>query len=314
MGRKVAVILASYNGEKYIVEQISSIISQIGIDLSIFVTDDDSIDNTVEIIKNNFPIIEIKINRPGSGSAANNFLGFISTFRNIDDFDYFAFSDQDDIWKEDKLYSAINKLKENKAELYCSNLERWDYLQNTTTIIKKDYPQKKYDYLFEGGSAGCTYVFSSKMCKSIKSNMKYISKEYSESPFFSHDWLIYAIARHHKYKVFIDSKSYMLYRIHDNNVHGKLNEYSFGAAKKRLDMIKKGWYTEHAKGISTLLDRDSSEFNIYKLYCKNFYTRFFVLLKYNFTLMRSKFKFMQFLIVSLLFVRSINKKDFDRFF
>ena len=71
---KIKVLLATFNGEKYIEEQINSIASQKGVEVDITVNDDGSTDNTIELIKSIFPNINIRINIPPTGSAANNFL------------------------------------------------------------------------------------------------------------------------------------------------------------------------------------------------------------------------------------------------
>jgi len=77
MGKKIAVLLASYNGTKYIKEQIDSILNQKDVDVTIFISDDVSIDSTLEylqsIYKDNRKLIYLK-NDTKFGGAAKNFL------------------------------------------------------------------------------------------------------------------------------------------------------------------------------------------------------------------------------------------------
>jgi len=302
---KILVILASYNGEKYIKEQIDSILSQEEVNVEIWIFDDVSKDKTIQIVGSYYKENRIKLikNNFQQGSAANNFFKAVKYFQDdfLKQYDYVAFSDQDDIWLSNKLFAATEMLKNECSNLYMSNLILWEEKTNKKSIINKSYSQKEYDYLFEGGSAGCTYVFTNKFCIDLKGTLEKI--DYSHWKFFSHDWFVYFFARINDYGVSIDSNAYILYRIHENNVHGQLNTNSIFAIKERLRFIKQGWYFEHIKGFLQLIPQKSKERFIYKLYSKNYFTRLFVLLRYNFRMMRSSKKFIQFLIVSLLPIR-----------
>jgi rhamnosyltransferase len=305
---KVLIILASYNGVSYIDEQIDSILIQNGVDISLFIFDDGSRDGTVDLVnsikmKKSIQFIE---NSTPTGSAANNFFNALQSFDNslLDMYDYIAFADQDDIWLPNKIKAATDRLQLEKADLYMSNLILWEEKNNKKTIINKSYPQKKYDYLFEGGSAGCTYVFTTFFGKELKKRLNNI--DYKDWQFFSHDWFVYFFARLENYKVVMDENAYILYRVHDTNVHGQLNTFSLYAIRERLRLIKEGWYFKQAKGFVKLLYPDSDEYKIYKLYSKNYFTRLLVIFRYNFSLIRSTKKAIQFFIISLLPLK-INK-------
>lgn len=302
---KILVILASYNGENYIKEQIESILSQDGVTLDIMVFDDVSKDNTLKVLASFSTELRVKLikNPAATGSAANNFFNAIKNITDdvINQYDCLAFADQDDIWLPNKLFAASKMLQKEKSNLYMSNLILWKEKTNTKSIIKKCYPQKKYDFLFESGSAGCTYVFSNTFCLDLKQTL--LTVDYSQWKYFSHDWFVYFFARINNYGVSIDSNAYILYRIHENNVHGQLNTNSIFAIKERLKLIKEGWYFEHIKGFLKLTPQYSVEKRIYKNYYKNYFTRLIVLFRYNFSLMRSPKKFLQFFIISLLPIR-----------
>jgi rhamnosyltransferase len=311
---KVLVILASYNGVKYIEEQINSIIQQEDVNLTLWVFDDGSNDGAIELLVSKFSLnsnIEIVKNSIPTGSAANNFFQAIKTIDDsiIDAHDYIAFADQDDIWLPNKLKAAGKLLLSEKSDLYMSNLVLWEEKTNQKSIINKAYSQKKYDYLFEGGSAGCTYVFTAFLGKELKNKLNSIN--YQDWQFLSHDWFVYFFARLNHYKVVIDENAYILYRVHDTNVHGQLNIVSLFAIKERLKLIKEGWYFKQAEGFKVLLDKNSVEWKIYELYSKNYITRLFVLVHYNFSLMRSVKKFFLFFIVSLLPLR-IDGKSYEK--
>lgn len=300
---KVLVIMCSFNGAKYIKEQIMSILNQIAVDLDIMVFDDQSTDDTIlkvnELCKlhNNITLI---VNKDQSGSAGKNFCNSIKILPEevICRYDYIALSDQDDIWLANKLQFATDKLSQCNASLYASNLTIWNEKTNEKSLLKKDYTQKKYDFLFEGGSAGCTYVFSSKFAVDFRS--KLFDIDYQKWDFFSHDWLIYFYARINSYKVVIDNRSEILYRIHETNVHGQLNKNTFLSYLKRFNLIISHWYFIQSSNFSQLLYENSEELYIYKMYNKNWFTRLWVIINYNINLMRSRKKIIQFAFVSLI--------------
>lgn len=300
---KTLVILASYNGAKYIEEQIKSILTQEGVNLTLLVFDDGSNDGTIELLVSKFSLnknIKIVQNRIPTGSAANNFFNALLSFEDsfLEMYDYIAFADQDDIWLPNKLKAASQLLLSEKSDLYMSNLILWEEKTNKKSILNKSYLQKKYDYLFEGGSAGCTYVFSAFFAKELKKRINSIN--YKDWQFFSHDWFVYFFARLENYKVVMDENAYILYRVHDTNVHGQLNTFSLYAITERLRLIKEGWYFKQARGFKSLLNPNSNEYKIYKLYSKNYFSRLYVILRYNFSLIRSPKKAIQFFIISLL--------------
>lgn len=310
---KIAVILASYNGKQHIEEQINSLLSQENVHVDVFLSDDCSNDGTVALVSSKFPEVKITVNKVGSGSAANNFLGFVKAFKDTSSYDYFAFCDQDDIWLNDKLAHAVNHLEGENAQLYLSNLTRWDMKTDRQSIIKKDYPQKRFDYLFEGGSAGCTYVFTAAFCQHIQKELTKVPGSYAEFWGFSHDWLVYFIARNSGLKVYIDGEAKIIYRIHCCNVHGQLNENTLEAFQKRIHLIKKGWYIYHLSGLSSLVvDQEAAE--ICRLYNKNIVSRIYVLARYNFQLIRSPAKFCQFALLSIFFTPFFPYQKYKKYF
>jgi rhamnosyltransferase len=305
---KILVILASYNGAKYIEEQMDSILNQESVSLDIMVFDDCSTDNTIEVL-NKYKLnanVFITKREKGTGNAPRNFLDAILSLSDefVNSYDFIAFSDQDDIWYPNKMFEAGRMLRKEQSSLYFSNLNLWDEDTNYKAIINKSFPQKKYDFLFEGGSAGCTYVFTNDFCIGLKKILK--NTNYYDWDLFSHDWFVYFYARANGFKVSIDNNAYITYRIHANNSYGQVNKISISAMKERLKYIKNGWYFNHIKEFSAFITSNSVESKIYHLYTKNYFTRLYVLVRYNFELMRSTKKFMQFFIISLLPVR-INK-------
>lgn len=112
----VSVLLASYNGEKYIREQLDSILNQTFSDLSIVISDDLSADGTPEIIREyeeQYPgRVRSLRNSERSGSAQNNFFRLLKSEAD----NYIMLCDQDDVWLPDKVEVTLREMKKLEAE------------------------------------------------------------------------------------------------------------------------------------------------------------------------------------------------------
>lgn len=299
-GCEILVLLATYNGNRFIKEQIESVLSQDDVKITLKISDDNSFDSTQQVISQCFDLEKVNFSKnvPGTGSAANNFLKMVSTLNFDENFDYVAFCDQDDIWLSEKMRAAIDLLEKTTASLYCSNLTKWDTSNNNFSLLKKDYPQKEFDYLFEGGSAGCTYVFTKSFAIQLQAFL--VDLNATNWKGFSHDWLVYFFARSRNYMVVIDSSSYIHYRLHDENVHGHLNKLSFATIKEKSKQVFEGYYQHHVANYIKYLDKNSEAFYIYNQFLGNYFQRNFVIWKYNTKLMRDNKKFLIFALLNLL--------------
>jgi len=214
----VAILLAAYNGAEYITEQLKSIKSQLNVSLTVFVSLDLSSDDTLEIVNTFNEELTIEVLPYGEryGSAGANFFRLLKDV-DFSHFDYVAFADQDDIWLPEKLTNAINCMSLDNAAGYSSNVTAfWD--NGKETLIKKDYQQTSYDYLFESPGPGCTFVLNQELAISIKNEIT--NKYDSIQSIWLHDWFCYSFARFKGFKWIIDSKPTMLYRQHDSNEVG----------------------------------------------------------------------------------------------
>lgn len=120
--KKVCVLMSTYNGERYIKEQIDSILNQKNVDIKLLIRDDGSKDSTVSIIKE----YQEKTNNQVELYPSEKNIGFAESFwellLNAPKADYYAFSDQDDYWLEDKIAIAVNYLVNKTIPcLYASN-------------------------------------------------------------------------------------------------------------------------------------------------------------------------------------------------
>ncbi len=235
---KICVLLAAYNGFNSIQEQLDTIIQQanviVDIVISIDLSDDDTFAICSDYAKKN---TNIKLLPYGEhfGGAGKNFYRLLKDVE-LNDYEYIAFSDQDDIWPENKLTKAIARLQQYDS--YSSNVTAfWE--DGREVLINKSQPQREWDFLFEAAGPGCTYVFKREVAIKFKTWLLERYEQVSKN-IELHDWLLYAFARSQGYSWFIDSNPMMLYRQHANNQVGTNN--GFGAAKKRLHMIKNKWY------------------------------------------------------------------------
>lgn len=252
--KKIAVLLAAYNGDLWIEEQIASILQQRNVNVTIFISIDVSNDNTLPLCKylaSNDERIKLLEYGEKFGGAASNFYRLIKDV-DFSNFTHIAFADQDDLWLNDKLESACRFLDE--YDVYSSNVLAF-WVDGRTLLINKAQPQVKYDFLFEAAGPGCTYVIS---CDAAIRFKDFLIKNWSLIKNISlHDWLFYAYARVNCLKWKIDSRPSMYYRQHKNNQVGANN--SFHAAIKRYKLIKSKWYRNE---ILKLMRLFSSQLNL----------------------------------------------------
>lgn len=240
MSAKVAVLVATYNGRPYIESQLISILGQTHKNLDILLRDDGSSDGTLDLVQKRFgDQVTIVVDGISTGSAAGNFFRLISALP-TSEYDYVAFADQDDIWFPDKLERALSMIESSQAAAYSSDLIAFDNQSQTAWHLKKYSNQKRFDYLFQGASAGCTYLLSNEALICIKRSMGGAIQSLPAG--HSHDWLIYAICRSYGLKWFHDDVASISYRQHSVNSFGAMP--GLGGLLKRLSFARSGWYRE----------------------------------------------------------------------
>ena len=227
------ILMSTFNGEKYLCEQIDSLLNQKNIVVDIFISDDKSSDNTVKILeeyKTNYSNIKYRVNKENKGFTYN----FIDMLFDCDeDYDYYALCDQDDIWMSNKLEAAINKIKETNQSkvLYCSNLTLVnDELKSLGMQEKKDIHKNRYSGLISNIATGCSCVFD-------KSLLRLIRKNYPKD-IYLHDYYIYLVAEFCG-TVIYDTNSYILYRQHYGNQIGSNKKISLKRIKNFFKPIHK---------------------------------------------------------------------------
>jgi rhamnosyltransferase len=207
----VLVLMTTYNGEKYLPEQINSILSQENVNVSILIRDDGSNDGTLKILKK---FAKNKKIAWYQGNHCGPALGFMELIQHAGGADYYAFSDQDDFWLPSKLNEAIKKIdsKKNIPAIYYSSLNLVD--QNLKFIKKHEINIKRsiYSNFIFSNVAGCTMVMNNKLI----SKLRYIPN----SNIIMHDTWVYKVCVSIGGYVYPDKKSFILYRQHENNTIG----------------------------------------------------------------------------------------------
>lgn len=237
----VLVLLASYNGARWIETQVASILNQVDVDVSIIISDDHSNDCSQEILKKLDRAndnINVVFHEHGSGSAGQNFIWLI-THSDFTGFDYVAFSDQDDVWYPEKLACGIGKFADDFESGYSSSVNAcWPNGKNK--ILTQSNLLRSADFLFEGAGQGCTFILGHKLVTRVQvfctANRELVAN------FYYHDWLVYLLTRSWGLAWIFDDRSFMDYRQHGFNDTGARG--SLGAVSARLKLISEGWYKE----------------------------------------------------------------------
>ena len=299
--------MAAYNGINWIQEQVVSIFNQKKVNFKIYISVDCSTDYTKEFLEklysNDSRIIILPYGET-FGAAAPNFYRLI---RDVDfsEFDYVAFSDQDDIWLPEKLHRATTVMTEGGFDGYSSDVIAF-WKNGKRKLLKKSQPQCKYDYLFEGAGPGCTCVMTNKLATALKERV--VENWEIANSIDWHDWLAYAFARANNFKWFIDSRPGMLYRQHENNQIG-INA-GFKAFYKRAKQILSGYGFEQVRKIAHLTGADK-EILVQNWLAGN--KKSFIFITVNVAKCRRKYKDRIFLILAnmILFVFNKTSKEYS---
>ena len=247
---KIAVCLAAFNGKQHIADQLKSILNQADVEVTIYVNVDLSSDNTTALVESfcNKDVRVILLNDGERyGSAAKNFFSLLRDGQ-FKTFDYVALSDQDDIWQEDKLSYAVQKIQEVSVGAYSSNVTAF-WPNGKQKLINKAQTQQQFDYMFESAGPGCTFVLTKKVALELQQFL--IANQKKCQQVALHDWFIYAFARSRGFKWFIDSESHMLYRQHADNVVGA--NVGLKAKLVRWGKLREGWLIKQALLIADIL-------------------------------------------------------------
>ena len=238
----VLVLISTYNGGKYLRELLDSLISQKNVAVSIFVRDDGSSDNTVDILEEYSSRIDLNY-------YVGSNLGYAFSFWELLNkaslqYDYYAFCDQDDVWFDDKLSRAIELIsKFTGPALYTSDVVAVDnhYKVLNPSLFKVHGTLSFYDSLKKSIVPGCTFVFNKCLLEKA-----IVFDGYMES----HDWALYSICAAFG-SIVCDTEPHIFYRIHNENAIGKKTALESFFSKIR-SFFKKSKHTRSRFAISFL--------------------------------------------------------------
>jgi glycosyltransferase involved in cell wall biosynthesis len=237
--KKVKIILCTFNGGKFLNEQLDSISAQTYKNWSLYISDDGSSDNTLSILhsfRSRFQDKEIKIYQCNFKNFATN---FIETAKKAycPSGGFYAFCDQDDIWHPKKLERAITALMSvslKVASLYCS---RTLYITAGGAYISPSYLMRKAptlsNALVQSIAGGNTMVFNDLACSLLIKGPPDICIP-------SHDWWLYILVTSIGGYVVYDPKAMVYYRQHNSALIG--GNKSLCSKLRRLIMALSGRY------------------------------------------------------------------------
>ncbi len=234
---KIAILMAVYNGEKYIGQQIESILSQTCQEWELFIHDDGSTDGTIEVInkyQSRYPEKIHLIEGKSTGGAKYN---FFYLFNQVEAPHYMT-CDQDDVWLENKIELTYNKMLEleksaiDKPCLVYTELRVVDAGLNTISETMSEYQsldchkQSISQFILQNSVTGCTMMVNRKL-RDMLIELTDIDKT------IMHDWWAALIAAQFGMTAFIDEPT-ILYRQHGDNSLGALSVNKFSYIIKRI--------------------------------------------------------------------------------
>lgn len=230
--KRVAILMSTYNGEKYIREQIDSILGQTGdIDIELWVRDDGSTDGTTRILDEYSEKNKLKWYTAGNLGAAKSFFDLLYK---CGEYDYYAFADQDDVWECNKISVAVKQMGEYKQPaLYFGNAELVDEkLESISIKVYNKKPKLKFETLTcAGGLLGCTMVLNNLLVSEIR-------KSKMPEDVVMHDFYVALVCAGLDGTIIYDADCYIKYRQHGNNVVG-VSYGIIGKIKERTKIIAK---------------------------------------------------------------------------
>jgi rhamnosyltransferase len=245
----VAVLLATYNGMQWLPAQVASILEQVDVEVRLFVSDDGSTDGTpawlTTLALNDSRIILLP-QQARLGAPGKNFYRLLMD-ADINDHDFVALADQDDIWLLNKLSKQIELASMHAADGVSSNVVAY-WHDGSRALIDKAQPLRQLDFLFESAGPGCSFLLTNKLFRHVKDVL--INNLAEARTLELHDWLIYTLCRVSNMRWYIDGRPTLKYRQHESNAVGV--NLGPSAWFKRLGRIRDGWYRSEVRKLARI--------------------------------------------------------------
>lgn len=245
----VSVVMATYNGEYFLKEQLDSVLAQTYDNIEIIIVDDSSVDSTLSIIESyiaKYECIKLYVNEKNLG-VAKSFERGISFAKG----DFISFCDQDDFWLPNKIEILVNNIGQNlliHSDAFLVD-EKLNIIKNSLTSVKGRIRNTFAEYLFGNDVTGCTAMISKKCIE--------IAMPFPDD-FFMHDHYFALVASYFNKIKYIDDKLIM-YRQHSSNAVGvsRMSYKRFILMNKSVvtgyeSLCKKEFFSEEAKSLIDL--------------------------------------------------------------
>ena len=220
----ISVCMATYNGEKYIRQQLCSIISQIGEGDEVIISDDGSTDSTLDIVRNMADGRIRIVEGPCRQSPTLNFENALSHVKG----DYIFLADQDDVWLPGKVSACMKWL--GRYDCVVSDAEMAD---ESLRVIEKSYysvhhtkPGRWYNLFVKNGYMGCCMAFTRRVLDTALPFPKGIAM---------HDLWIGNVAAF-RFSVKFISNTLVTYRCHGGNASFTANMKSGFSLPEKLSI------------------------------------------------------------------------------
>lgn len=221
---KIAILMATYNGEKYICQQIDSILSQTCTDWELYIHDDGSTDNTIAVVESYVEKYPDKIHLIDGKSTGGAKYNFFYMFGQVEA-PYYMTCDQDDVWLDKKIELTYDKMLaiEDKADVPCliyTELRVVDSELNTIADTMSEYQSLDChkrtinQFILQNSVTGCTMMIN----RALRDKMLRITDIDNT---IMHDWWAALVAAQFGKTAFIDEAT-ILYRQHGDNSLGAL--------------------------------------------------------------------------------------------
>ncbi|MDU6629041.1 MAG: glycosyltransferase family 2 protein [Lachnoanaerobaculum sp.] len=245
----IEILLATYNGERFLPEQIESITSQSFKDYNILASDDNSSDCTFEILRSYESVLgeKIKVVQSNTHSAKENFYNLLD----MADDEYIALCDQDDFWESDRLEKSLKALQRlekrygketpilvhSDLEIVDGNLnsqnKKMSELTGISEAIKYAKKESKYLYTISTEKSFSRYLVENNITGNTVIINKALLDIYKRPKVsFMHDWWLGLIAFTFG-KVGFLNECLVKYRQHESNELGAKNPLELRNIKKR---------------------------------------------------------------------------------
>lgn len=218
---EIAILMSTYNGERFLAEQIESIIGQTYQNWQLYIRDDGSKDDTQQIIKkysslkNNIHFFnEDKVDNVG---VVKSFMTLLANTKA----DYYMFSDQDDFWRPTKVEHTLELMtKHDDGKPVCvhTDLQIVDSQLQGTEIMNGNKVWHSFIHLMFGNCVtGCTVMINNALKNKLQLDKLNLNRVYM------HDWWVALVAAYFGRVVYLNEPT-ILYRQHGNNVVGSMKK------------------------------------------------------------------------------------------